>query len=220
MIWVALSIFLGALLSTTGYCYIMGFDRETTKVHNMMHPAFDKRVAILMAAAWVVSIGLIVYTYYFSFASGIRLVLICFTMILLAILGWLDHQYRLIPNQLLLVGAAVWLVMTLLQILISGVSVRQSLLYSGAGFLIIGGILWIIAALAKGAFGMGDVKLFCLLGLLYGLTGSFLILFFTASIMAVISIVLLIARKATIRSALPMAPFVAIGFVIAILLGI
>ena len=95
----------------------------------------------------------------------------------------------------------------------------QLLAFSGIGGIVCGGVLFIIALIAKSALGMGDVKLFLVLGLLYGLTDAYGILLFSVIAMGIVSIILLIAKKVTRKSTIPMAPFVIIGFLLSILAG-
>ena len=67
---------------------------------------------------------------------------------------------------------------------------------------------------------MGDVKMFFVIGLLYGLENTYTILLVSMLIMAIVSVILLITKKATKKSAVPMAPFVAVGLLINIILGV
>ena len=81
-------------------------------------------------------------------------------------------------------------------------------------------ILLIIALIVKSALGMGDVKMFLVIGLLYGLVDTYSILLFSIIVMAIVSIILLLIKKATRKTAIPMAPFTAIGFLLSILAGL
>ena len=78
----------------------------------------------------------------------------------------------------------------------------------------------LIALIVKSALGMGDVKLFTVLGLIYGLSITYSILLFTIIIMAIISIILLIAKKVTRKTAIPVGPFTIIGFLLCMLAGV
>jgi len=78
---------------------------------------------------------------------------------------------------------------------------------------------FVIALIVKSALGMGDVKMFFVIGLLYGLSNTYSILLFSVLVMAIVSIVLLIMKKVTRKTAIPMAPFVAFGFLLNVLMG-
>ena len=114
---------------------------------------------------------------------------------------------------------AVWLVLILLEIFLGGTPWTQLLAFSGIGGLVCGGVLFLIAIIVKSALGMGDVKMFFVLGLLYGLTDTYGILLFSVIIMGIVSVALLIAKKVTTKTAIPMAPFVVFGFLLSILAG-
>ena len=217
--WILISAAAGLLAAAAGYCCLAGFDPETVRVRNFFRPGLRRGPLVIMGAAWLFSLASVFYGAHFQLFSGIQLTMHSLTICWLFTIGRIDWQYRLIPNRVLLVGLALWPVLALLEIFVAGNSLRTVLWYSGMGLIIPFG-LWIIALVAKGAFGMGDVKLFAILGLFYGLTGTFVILFFTTVIMAVLAIVLLVIKKATKKTTLPMAPFVVIGFLLATVVGI
>lgn len=137
----------------------------------------------------------------------------------LSLLGYIDYKERIIPNCMIICGLLFWLALVVIDIVIAGTPWSNLVIFSLSGGLIIGGVLFIIAIIVKTALGMGDVKLFAILGLLYGVMDTYSILLFTIVIMAIVSIALLIAKKVTVKTAVPMAPFVAVGFFLSILAG-
>ncbi len=140
-------------------------------------------------------------------------------MLWLSVMGYIDVRERIIPNSLIGMGLLLWLVLTLLDIFIGGTPWLQLLVFSGIGGIACGGLLFVIALVVKSALGMGDVKMFFVLGLLYGLTDTYGILLFSVISMGIVSIMLLIAKKVTTKSTIPMAPFVILGFFLSILAG-
>ena len=140
-------------------------------------------------------------------------------MMWLSILGYIDARERIIPNSLIGIGLLFWLALMLLDIFVGGTPFLPLLVFSGIGGIACGGLLFIIALVVKSALGMGDVKMFFVLGLLYGLTDTYGILLFSVIAMGIVSIALLIAKKVTTKSTIPMAPFVIIGFFLSILAG-
>lgn len=140
-------------------------------------------------------------------------------MLWLSVLGYIDAQERIIPNSLIGIGLLFWLVLMLIDIFAGGTPWQKLLVFSGIGGFACGGLLFILAVIMKSALGMGDVKMFFVLGLLYGLTDTYGILLFSVIAMGVVSIALLIAKKVTTKSTIPMAPFVVFGFFLSILAG-
>lgn len=137
----------------------------------------------------------------------------------LVILGYIDAREKIIPNGLIGLGLGAWVLLVALEIFLGGAPWAQLLVFSAIGGLACGGLLFIIALIAKSALGMGDVKLFFVLGLLYGLSDAYGILLFSVICMGLVSLVLLALKKVTTKSTIPMAPFVVLGFLLSIFAG-
>ena len=74
------------------------------------------------------------------------------------------------------------------------------------------GIVGIIILLTRGnGMGMGDLKLMAALGLLYGWPDVLFIFMFASVIGAAVSLVLMLARKKTMKSSVPFGPFLVMG---------
>lgn len=176
---------------------------------------------------WIVPLSLfvlscVVFTYEFLRTELIfyQILTNVFMCIWIGTVGYIDLRERIIPNFMILVAFGWWILMTLFDIFYYHYTWNSCLIFSliGAGFC--GGVLLIIALIAKSALGMGDVKMFTVLGLIYGLSITYSILLFTMVIMAIVSIILLIAKKVTRKTSIPVAPFSILGFLICILAGI
>ena len=180
---------------------------------------FDKEY-LIVALIMLISGGLVYAKGYFGNDDGwVRAMMNAEVMIWLWAAGYIDLKERIIPNALILAGLLFWLVLCLMEVLLGGTPVMRLLAYSGIGGLVCGGVLFVIALIVKSALGMGDVKLFFVLGLLYGMSDAYGILLFTVIALGITSIALLIAKKVTMKTAIPMAPFVIIGFALSILAG-
>ena len=146
----------------------------------------------------------------------------------------------LLPSQLWLLGLAVVLTITDLQhkrlpnaILLPGGVVLAALLILGAlaedrpgrllGSVVAAAVLFALfllaAVVSPAGMGMGDVKLAGVLGLALGLAGlsaTLLAVLLAFSLHAVISVVLLVARRAGRRTALPFGPPLLVGTAVAL----
>lgn len=140
-------------------------------------------------------------------------------MLWLSCIGFIDYRDKIIPNKMIVAGLIFWLVLLLLDIFVAGNDWLDVFMFSLLGGLFCGGVLLVIALIVKTALGMGDVKMFFVLGLLYGVTDTYSILLFSMVVMAAVSIVLLLLKKVTTKTAVPMAPFVAVGFLLSIFAG-
>lgn len=187
---------------------------------NIFRVKFQPSNAAFMAAVFVISVFITCHCFLMGDSRFIRSLMNSEVFIWLGILGYVDLKERIIPNHMIGVGLIFWGCLVLVDIFIGKTPWQRVILYSLIGGVVCGGILLIVALLSKSALGMGDVKMFTVLGLLYGLNDAYSILLFSIVIMAVVSIVLLIAKKVTRKTAIPMAPFVAAGFLLSILAGI
>lgn len=153
----------------------------------------------------------------------------------LLVVFWVDFDHRIIPDEIsypfTLIGILLspWLSIVpddqLLGLLYEkGFSVPQPLAQSLIGALVGGGIIVGIRVVGQAiykeeAMGFGDVKLLALIGAWLGIMGAFTTLFVAALIGGVVSMVLLVTKKATRRSHIPFGPFLVLGALYFLFLG-
>ena len=166
-----------------------------------------------------ISILTYMYSFFVSDSTFLKAFMNAEVILWLQVLGLIDLKEKIIPNRLVVTGIAFWAMLMLIEIFIAHTSWQQLLLFSLTGAGVCGGVLFVIALIVKSALGMGDVKMFFVIGLLYGLSNTYSILLFSVLVMAIVSIVLLIMKKVTRKTAIPMAPFVAFGFLLNVLMG-
>jgi leader peptidase (prepilin peptidase) / N-methyltransferase len=129
---------------------------------------------------------------------------------LLAAVSVIDIEERRVPNRIVLPGLAAALV--------ARTALDPSVRWV-AGALIAGGALFILAAIQPAGLGMGDVKLAGFLGAWLGWNGVLALLLgsFAAFVPAVG--LLIVRGRAARKVAMPFAPFLAVGGVVAVLAG-
>lgn len=131
-----------------------------------------------------------------------------------------DIKRRKIPNKIVLFGLVVKAVILVFEIIYFSHDALMFTLYAdGLGFLLGFVMLMVIGILTKG-LGFGDVKLFGVIGLLMGSGGLVGILFVSLLLSAIVGITLIASRKKTLKSAMPMAPFIYLGTLAVECLGI
>ena len=86
----------------------------------------------------------------------------------------------------------------------------------GAGILAVLGLCRLIT---RGGIGLGDVKLFSAASLLLGLYGGICTLALGQLAALAAAVALLLSKKATWKDSIPFAPFLALGFLICLILG-
>lgn len=128
-------------------------------------------------------------------------------ILLLFIASWTDLKEGYIPDSV--------------SILIFVLSFCSLFLRSGPGLLlrikgafICGGLLEGIRILSRGGIGMGDVKLMTACGFFLGLTTGGISLVFAYILAGMFCLPLLIFKKASLKTRLPMAPFFTVSILI------
>ncbi len=131
-----------------------------------------------------------------------------------------DLDHKLIPNSVLYPGGTIAGVLLVLGSLLDGEPGRlpRSLAAGGLYF----GVLFLVALVARGGFGFGDVKLAALLGPFVGYQDweHFVVsIFFTGVYGGLPAIILLVFRRARMGDELPYGPAMVLGAWTALLAG-
>lgn len=130
--------------------------------------------------------------------------------LILGIIFVVDLEHRLVPNPVIIAGAAV--------ALLGSLAWRDPPLSMALFGGLLGYVLFLLFALAKpGAMGMGAVKLAGLIGLVVGYPTVLSALFSGIVVGGIGALVLLLSRRVSRTSYVPYAPFLAMGAVIALL---
>lgn len=128
-------------------------------------------------------------------------------------LAVIDLKLKIIPNKALLVILAVWAAITAAQ-LFTGANAMRLIMDSLIGGAVAGGIFFLGNLLSHNGLGMGDVKLMAIAGLYLGLNKVMALIFWALLMSLLAGIVLIIAKKAKLKTAIPLAPFFLAGSVI------
>lgn len=153
----------------------------------------------------------------YSMLKVLRYLLLVFC---LAAIAWIDYQSRKIPNRIL--GVMV-LVRTFILIAecVAYREVWMSILISVfLGMIFAGGMFMLCYLISRGGVGAGDVKLFAVLGYYMGSGAVFSVTFLTVLTAALFSVVALLAQKVNLKKEIPFAPFVFLGTVLTMALGV
>jgi len=165
-----------------------------------LYPAMELATAILFTAAptWV--------------GWGGRLIIVWTLIALFAIIVVSDLRYMLIPDRVLVVFAALFLIERLF---IPFLPWMDMLIGAAVGFL----LLLLIAVLSKGGMGGGDVKLFAVLGFVLGWKMVLLAFFLAALYGTVIGLVGMALGHVRRGVPMPFAPAIALGTLTAFFFG-
>lgn len=140
-------------------------------------------------------------------------------MILLLLLIWItyyDLRQRRIPLVCISVGLLCWIVKTTVLVLKDGMDIEKLAVDLIASFCVVG-ICLLIRTIYKGSIGFGDVLLLGIFSMLAGCRFTMESLIITFSVFLMYSLCLL-AFGYSKKTALPFAPFLLIGYGIALLI--
>lgn len=216
----AVNIVLSVLLIAAGYvfvcCYLKqvglkALDKNTLKITPV-------KLAYLIAN--VVAIGTLIAIFETVYSLDVirqmkLLVLVTFLFPAAAI----DFRVQKIPNQLL---AAALLIRVLIYTAEFAISVPEAVdtLKDGVlGAVLIGGFFLLLLLVFKNSIGMGDIKLFAVMGLYQGMWGALNVVFFSLMVSFFLSVGLLITRKKSRKDTISFGPSILLGTIIAMALA-
>ncbi|HVZ19443.1 MAG TPA: A24 family peptidase, partial [Vicinamibacterales bacterium] len=142
----------------------------------------------------------------------VRLLFGCAMIVLFVI----DLQHKILPNVITLPGIAAGLLLSE----VAGPGWKASLL----GALLGGGVLWLIAEVYyrvrhQEGLGMGDVKMLAMVGAFLGWKLMLLTMVLASFSGTIVGIGVLVAKKESLKYALPFGTFLAIGAIVAAAVG-
>lgn len=141
-------------------------------------------------------------------------------MSMLIVIGKIDKQERIIPNMLLLI-----LIICRFLLLVG-----ELLSYPQQGFVILlsiflgmvyGSVIFLVAKLmVPKSIGMGDVKLFGVIGAYLGSSGIFQAMVVSLFIAMIYGLIMIVRKKLTMKDSLTFGPYIAIGTILVLILGV
>ena len=174
-----------------------------------------KFIFVLM---FVCNLGIALFRYYFY---GCETADIITLMLLFGILwpsAWMDYREFRIPNRFIVIGIVLRLFMFAVQFMIAPAGFGYILLRSGVAAVALLLVAFLCRLISPNAIGFGDIKLLFVMGLYLSTDGIGGVMFCCMVVAFVASAVLLITKKANRQTAIPFAPFLAAGTVIASIL--
>ena len=167
----------------------------------------------------IIAIAYIALLYFNGLTIDTLKFMLLIPMLIIAFM--IDLKLQIIPNRLTLTIFETGLVFTFIKtLLITGGGINI-FIDSMVGMLVGGGIFLIItliggAIAGKEAMGFGDVKLMGALGLFFGWLNMILISVMSFLFAAIVSIIILIARKKKFSEYIPFGPFIVVASMIPI----
>lgn len=172
-----------------------------------------KREHALLSAA-VISVPafllLLIYIKRMEAAHALHLTGIYICLLPVAVI---DFRHKVIPNKLLPAYIVIALLFGIYRV-VSGSATMSVVSDMAAGMLMGGGVFGLAALLTKGGVGMGDVKLFIVLGLALGFIHCFYLILYTLVCAALYGLIMIFAGKASMKTRVAVGPYVLLGLVL------
>ena len=132
----------------------------------------------------------------------------------------IDRRSKRIPNEILLALVYIRALVLIAECVMYPSYALSMIISALLGSILGGGMFLICYFITRGGVGMGDVKLFFVAGLYLGSGGIMAVIVTTVFSSAVYSIVQLVRKKAKLKDEIAFAPFVWIGLILTMALGI
>lgn len=134
------------------------------------------------------------------------------------LLAKIDYHEKKIPNKIILIMLIARVVFLIYEIVVNLEYWKTVLVYPLLGAAIGGMIMAVAMLISRKGVGMGDVKMFIVIGAFVGSTEILATLFYTILISVIGGVMLLITKKAGLKDSVPMAPFACAGIALEYLL--
>ena len=181
--------------------------------------AFKKNKIVLLLLT-LFGIGIMFlshWTYEYSLEISLKQL---FIYELLIAVAYLDYKKMIIPNKLVLLGFFSYFVFFAYEAIVKDINISVLLKSAGLGLLFGGGVFALSGILSKGSMGMGDVKLFSVLGILMGFQAVFNVIFFSVLLVVIYTVIQFARKKIDRKSTVPVGPFALMGMMVSMVLGI
>lgn len=189
------------LVPVVSYMVLKGKCRYCLERISPQYPAVELLNGLFYVCVYI-QYGMTVLFFAFAILTG-----------LLLVVSFIDYSFQIIPDRLVLFGIVISMLFRW------AFSYPYSILDGSLGFLTGGGIFFLIAWVAKGAMGGGDIKLMAMLGLWLGVKNILMVSVLAFFIGAAVSIVLMILKRKGRKDMIPFGPFIAAAAMLVILYG-
>jgi leader peptidase (prepilin peptidase)/N-methyltransferase len=176
-------------------------------------PPRFRDIAVHVASAGLFALMWLMY----ADTRPLQMILLSLYALILLLITVTDLEHKLIPDKAILPAIVVGALASPLRF---GGGWPYALIGGVVGFLFFLAAYWLGGRLfGRGALGQGDIKLATFVGLISGFPQIFVALVVALFAGGVIGALLLLARRATFRTAIPYGPFIVIGGFYAMIWG-
>jgi Flp pilus assembly protein protease CpaA len=143
-----------------------------------------------------------------------------FKLEMLVIFGYFASVYDIkekrIPNLLVLLMIGAWVVSTVPHLFYDTSAAIESTLEAIIGFATAGILFLLVYIISRNGLGGGDVKLMAAAGLYLGFRNVLPAMLYGALLAGASGLILIVAKKMSLKDSMPLAPFLYIGMMLTI----
>ncbi len=180
------------------YLILGGKCRSCGEKISIVYPLVELVVALLIVAV------------FFKFGFSWEFLIFAIVCPTLVIITMIDYEHKIIPDRITLPG------------IVLGFGAGWYLagpINSLLGFLLGGGLFYLLAVLSRGGMGGGDIKFIAAAGALLGWQKVLLVIVLGATLGSIVGLALMVVQNKDRKTQIPFGPFLAVGTLIAIFFG-
>lgn len=207
---IILGIVIGIMM--TGICGIMWNQMK------LIEEEQKKKFYIGLILMGVISILINIWVFRddYTWIETIRVLAAYFFLMMVSLI---DYKKHIIPNKIVGSFLILRVVIGIMEFIWDKENYLSFYLLALFGMAFSFVLLFIVSKLTKGGLGMGDVKMYMVVGAYIGIYGVYNTMFYSILVLLVITGVLFLLKKVDKKSQMPFAPYTYVGYVLILLMG-
>ena len=191
-------------------------DQKGSVIRAMLPCTWKKVITLLLYLAAETFAAVVFTAYGYGFLKIIRY---CLLMGALIPIGYRDYKEKTIPNRYLAVLAGIRGVLLIAESITYPYVILDNVKFILFGALIGGGVLFLTYIVTRHGIGLGDVKLFAVIGMYVGAQRTYIVILASLLFAAGYGVARVIRKRLKVKDEIAFAPFTAIGTIIILGLG-
>ena len=179
----------------------------------------NKKAELILYFSVVVSVCIFVFLFHKYGYGPLKCIKYCCLLWGLVPIAYRDWKTQIIPNRWLLYLVIIRIVIFIIECIAYPEAIMDSVAFILLGTLISGAVMFIAYVISRHEIGMGDVKLFIVMGMYLGLSLNYVVLLMSLILSAVYGGIKLLKKDLKAKDAIPFGPFVLMGTVLVLGLG-
>lgn len=170
--------------------------------------------------------GLIYIALFYRFGISTEFLIAIFLTSILTIVFFIDVDYSIIPNKLVIVASVGGIIVGIYNIFCNVEFYGDRNIFNpllgvlvGSGFLLLVALTGFIIYKSDDALGMGDVKIFIPIGLMLGWRLTIVVLFISIILAGVVSLALIMLKIKSRKETMPFGPFISAASIFTMFFG-